>query len=166
MIMIQTMKPTPIPCVAAALAVAVMLVSPLRAEEGHGHGDEHGQAEVIAGPNGGRVLTGVEPHLEFFVTGDRKVKITVVDDHGKALPLGEQSVTVIGGDRLNPTRMSFKQDGNSLVSDKAWPAGNDFPVVVQIKVTPDAKTVFEKFNLNLNDCPECEYAEYACTCGH
>jgi hypothetical protein len=38
--------------------------------------------------------------------------------------------------------------------------------VVQIKVTPDAKTVTEKFNLNLEKCPTCKYQEYACTCEH
>lgn len=131
--------------------------------EGHDHG---AHAKKIAGPNGGRVLTGVEPHLEFFVTKDRKVKITAVDDHGKAIPLDKQSVTVTGGSRSNPTRMSFAKDGESLISDKAFPEGNMLPVVVQIKAKPDAKTVIEKFTLNLSDCPTCEHAEYACTCDH
>ena len=128
--------------------------------EGHDHGKK------IAGPNGGRILTGIEPHLEFFVTKDRKVKITAVDDHGKAVALGEQSVRIIAGDRSKPTRMSFAKDGESLISDKAFPEGNDFPVVVQIKAKPDAKTVIEKFNLDLSDCPTCKYKEYACVCDH
>ncbi|MDQ8190232.1 hypothetical protein [Roseibacillus persicicus] len=127
--------------------------------EGHDHGK-------LAGPNGGRILTDTEPHLEFFVTKDRKVKITVVDDHGKALPLGKQSVDVIAGDRKNPIVMKFTKEGDSLVSDKAFPEGNDFPVVVSIKTTPDAKKVRSKFNLNLADCPSCDYLEYACTCAH
>jgi hypothetical protein len=38
--------------------------------------------------------------------------------------------------------------------------------VVQIKAKPDAKSVTEKFNLNLNDCPTCKNKEYACTCAH
>jgi hypothetical protein len=128
--------------------------------EGHDHG------EKMAGPNGGRILTEIEPHLEFFVTKDRKVKISAVDDHGKAIPLAKQSVDVIAGDRKNPIRMKFKKDGNSLVSDKAFPEGNDFPVIVSIKVSEDAKKVREKFNLNLRDCPTCDYLEYACTCDH
>ena len=131
--------------------------------DGHDHGDH---AKKIAGPNGGRVLTGVEPHLEFFLTEDRKVKITAVDDDGKAVDLGEQSVTVIGGSRSKPTRLSFAKDGNSLVSDKAFPDGKMLPVVVQIKAKPDAKTVTERFVLNLSDCPKCDYLEYACTCDH
>lgn len=127
---------------------------------------DHDHGKIIAGPNGGRVLTGVEPHLEFFVTEDRKVRITAVDDHGKATELADQSVSIIAGDRSNPTRMSFVKEGDSLVSDKAFPEGNDFPVVVQIKAVPDAKTVIEKFNLNLEQCPECPNREYACTCDH
>lgn len=127
--------------------------------EGHDHGK-------LAGPNGGRILTEAEPHLEFFVMKDRKVKITVVDDHGKALPLGEEEVSVIAGDRQNPIMMKFTKEGDSLVSDEAFPEGNNSPVVVSIKSTPDAKKVRSKFNLNLNDCPTCDYLEYACTCDH
>ena len=127
--------------------------------EGHDHGK-------LAGPNGGRILTEAEPHLEFFVMKDRKVKLTVVDDHGTALSLGEQVVSVIAGDRKNPIKMKFTKQGDSLISDKAFPEGNDFPVVVTIKTKPDAKKVRSKFNLNLRDCPSCDYLEYACTCDH
>ncbi|MCB1065378.1 MAG: hypothetical protein KDN20_20985, partial [Verrucomicrobiae bacterium] len=114
-------------------------------EEHEGH-DHH---KAIAGPNGGKVIQEVEPHLEFFVTKDRKVQITALGEDGKAVPIGEQTVSVTGGDRSNPTRMSFEKKGDVLVSDISFPEGNDFPVVVQIKPSPDAKTVIEKFNLNL-----------------
>lgn len=153
---------------ALAAAFTLALAGTTFAEDKHDDHKEHAdhEAKKIAGPNGGRVLTGVEPHLEFFVTKDRKVKITAVDDAGKAAPLGEQSVTVTGGSRTNPTRMSFTKEGDSLISDKAFPEGNNLPVIVQIKAKPDAKTVIEKFTLNLSDCPSCEHAEYACTCAH
>lgn len=131
-------------------------------EEHEGH--DHDEAE--AGPNGGKVLHEVEPHLEFFVTEDRKVQITALGEDGKAMPIGEQTVRVTGGSRSNPTKMSFAKQGDVLISDTAFPEGNDFPVVVQIKPAADAKTVIEKFNLNLADCPTCKYAEYACTCEH
>src|SRR6056297_132527 len=40
------------------------------------HGDhEHAHGDIEAGPNGGRILDDVEPHLEFLVTEDRKVEI-------------------------------------------------------------------------------------------
>lgn len=130
------------------------------------HDHDHDHAHIEDGPNGGRLLTSVEPHLEFFVTEDRKVQITSVDEEEKAQPIGEQTVNVIGGSRSNPTRMSFAKEGDVLLSDIAFPEGNDFPVVVQIKTSPDADTVTEKFNLNLEDCPTCDNKEYACTCDH
>lgn len=142
----------------------------LQAEEkdhDHDKHEEHGDHEKNeAGPNGGKVIHEVEPHLEFFVTKDRKVQITALGEDGKAVPIGEQSIRVTGGDRSNPTRMTFEKKGDVLVSDTAFPEGNDFPVVVQIKPKSDAKTVIEKFNLNLSDCPTCDYKEYACTCDH
>lgn len=128
------------------------------------HEHEHGEGK--AGPNGGRILHGVEPHLEFLVTKDRKVQITAVDDDYEPVAIGELSVRVAGGSRSNPTRMSFEKKGDVLVSDVAFPEGNGFPVVVQIKVSPDAKTVIEKFNLDLSDCPTCKFREYACICDH
>ncbi|MDP4645492.1 MAG: hypothetical protein NWS80_00025 [Akkermansiaceae bacterium] len=153
---------------AIAFAGAGTLIAEEKGHEGHDHAEhaEEGHEEVKAGPNGGKVIHEVDPHLEFFVTKDRKVQITALDKDGKAVPIAEQSVKVTGGDRANPTRMTFAKEGDVLVSDIAFPEGNDFPVVVQIKATPDAKTVIEKFNLNLMDCPTCEHQEYACTCDH
>lgn len=108
----------------------------------------------------------VEPHVEFLVTGDRQVKLTFVDDDLKPIAPAEQTATVIAGDRSAPVRLAFQREGDQLVSDGKLPEGNDFPTVVQLKVTPDASPVIEKFNLNLADCPTCEHQEYACTCEH
>lgn len=119
-----------------------------------------------AGPNGGKILTTVEPHAEFFVTAERKVQITFLDESGQAIAPTGQTVTVICGDRSNPTKLTFAKSGNSLVSEGMLPEGNDFPTVVQIKSTPEAKPVTEKFNLNLAECPSCKLKEYACTCEH
>ena len=133
-------------------------------EEGHDEHEGHDHPEIIPGPNGGKVLTNVEPHAEFFVTDDRKVQITFVDDDVKPIALAEQTVSVIAGDRTSPTSLTFAKSGNVLMSDKALPDGNDFPVIVQIKTDAGAETIREKFNLNLLDCPTCDYKEYACTC--
>jgi hypothetical protein len=70
------------------------------------------------------------------------------------------------GDRAAPTKLAFTKDGDKLVSDKVVAEGESLPVVLTIKVTPDAKSVTEKFNLNFAKCPTCEHAEYACTCAH
>ncbi len=131
-------------------------------KEKHDHDHEH----IKAGPTGGRLIQAVEPHAEFFVTEDRKVEIRFVNDDNKVVAPGQQSIAVTAGDRKSPTKLTFAKEGDKLVSDKALPSGNDFPVVVQIKVSPDAKSVNEKFNLNLEQCPTCKHKEYACTCEH
>ncbi|GAA5481249.1 hypothetical protein [Haloferula sargassicola] len=142
------------------LAACAALLSPLsQAEEPHHH-------EKITAPNGGRVLTSVEPHLEFYRMDDGKVKITAVDDDGKVRPIGDTEVTVTGGERSKPTRLTFSKNGDALISDKAFPEGKSLPVVVRIKTSADAKPVYERFSLNLATCPECEHPEYACSCEH
>jgi hypothetical protein len=127
---------------------------------------DHDHAKKEAGPNGGRVIHSVEPHAEFLVTKERKIEVRFLDDSGKVIPPAAQTVTVTMGDRSAPTKLSFAKEGDALVSSAAIPEGNDTPTVVQIKVSPEAKTVTEKLNLNLNNCPECDHAEYACTCAH
>jgi hypothetical protein len=130
------------------------------------HDHEHGHDSIEAGPNGGRILHDVEPHVEFLVKEDRKVQISAVNDDGKVIPVTTQTASLMGGSRSNPTKMKFTKEGNVLVSDVAFPAGNDFPVVIQLKGSPDDKAATVKFNLNLADCPTCDNKEYACTCEH
>jgi hypothetical protein len=143
-------------CVAALFCLAIT-----KAEEPHKH--DH---RLQAGPNKGRLLTIVEPHAEFLVTKEGKIEIRFVSDDMNVLPPGKQVVRIIMGDRSAPTTLSFQADGDKLVSDKEIPAGNMIPTVVQIKVDEDAGLATAKFNLNLDLCPECKNAEYACICDH
>jgi len=138
----------------AFLAAALIATA---AEDKHDHGK--------SGPTGGRLITAVEPHAEFLVTKENKVEIRFFDEENKAVAPGDQSVSVIMGDRSAPTKIAFAKEGDKLVSDKAIPSGDDLPTVVQIKGA-DGKTVTEKFNLNLKDCPDCKHKEYACSCEH
>ncbi len=151
--------------VLAAVALGLS-VSAAEKKDGHGHDHGHDHGKKIKAPNGGRVITAVEPHAEFLLTSDRKVQITFIDDDGKAVPAAQQVVTVTTGERSSPTKLSFKKSGDVLVSDGVVPAGDGFATVVQIKTAPDAKTVIEKFNLDLSNCSGCNLKEYACTCGH
>ena len=42
-------------------------------------------AEKIKSPNGGRIISAVEPHAEFLVTPDKKVEIRFLDAAGKVI---------------------------------------------------------------------------------
>lgn len=136
---------------------------------GHAHEEhkegEHEHAER-AGPNGGRLIHSVEPHVEFVVREDRRVQINFLDDDLKPVPAGDQVLSLTGGDRSAPFRLAFVKEGNGLLSDKPIPAGDDHPGVLQIKADADAKATIEKFHINLSDCPTCKYKEYACICDH
>jgi hypothetical protein len=129
-------------------------------------GDDHKHEAAKAGPTGGKIITAVEPHAEFFVNKDKKVEIRFLDAGNKVIAPAAQEVTVILGDRAAPTKLAFVKQGDVLISDKAIPEGNDQPTVVQIREKAGAKAVNEKFNLNLSKCPTCANAEYACTCPH
>ena len=153
------MKSTLLTLAIAALGLAINV----SAAEKENHDHEH---EAKAGPTGGKLITEVEPHVEFFVNKDNKVEIRFIDDDMKVVAPGEQVISVTLGDRSAPTKLSFTKEGNMLISDKAIPEGENLPTVVQIKTTPDAKSVTEKFNLNLEQCPTCKNKEYACTCAH
>ncbi len=146
---------------ALPLLAALALYLPVAAAD---QAHDHQHAAKTAGPNGGRLLTALEPHAEFFVTADRKVRITFLDENDRPVPPSGQSVTVTAGDRAAPTRLTFVRAGDVLISDGPLPAGNNFPAVVQIKPAADTKTVVVRFNVNLSLCPDCRHAEYACLC--
>lgn len=154
---------------------AVALLTPFlfaedKGHEGHDHDNHsekaHEHAQEIAGPNEGRIITSTEPHAEFFVMEDRKVKITFIDENGKAIAPGDQTISAIGGDRSDPTRMVFTKDGDAFISDKPVPEGMNVPIILQIRAAADADNVTEKFNINFAECPTCEHLEYACICAH
>jgi len=119
-----------------------------------------------AGPNGGRILTSVTPHVEFFITPDRHLQFTFLDEQGRPVAPAGQTVTVTTGNRSAPAVLAFSRRDNVLLSDTTLPAGNNLPAVIQLKPAPDAAVVVERFNINLALCNECEHAEYACTCEH
>ena len=145
-----------------------MVPTPLFAEERDHDHKEHAEHDkkAVKGPNNGKMIIEVEPHAEFFVTKDKKVQITFVDDAGKMVPVKDQTVSIICGNRANPTKMKMEKKDGMLISTNALPEGNDYPTVVIIKASPEAKSVRAKFNLNLSDCPTCDFQEYACICAH
>ena len=130
----------------------------------HDHGHDH--AKATGGPNGGRLITIVEPNLEFLVMPERFVQITFLGHDGEVVPAGEQVVSAIGGKRSAPTKVKFVKKEGRLISTAALPKMKSMPIILQIKATPKAKSVRTTFYLNMSECPSCDYKEYACICAH
>jgi len=135
-------------------------------DHAHDHDHDHDHPRIEDGPNGGRLLTMVEPHIELFVMKDRKIQLTAVGDDDKAIDITDQTASAIGGSRTKPTRLKFTKQGSVLVSDLSIPDGLDVPLVITITPKKDADSITEKLQLNMRDCPSCDNLEYACTCDH
>lgn len=146
----------------ALAALFLIFVPAALSEERHDHTDE----EKEAGPHGGRIFTTTEPHFEFFVTPERKVQITFLADDGKAIAFSTQSVSAVAGERSAPTKFTFSKVGDSLVSDVALPKGMLVPLILTVKLSNTIEPIREKFNVNLENCSECDFLEYACICEH
>lgn len=144
-----------------AIAASLILSPVAMAEK-----DDHDHDHAMAGPNGGRVLHEVNPHAELLVTKDRKLRVTFLNEKGKPIAAGNQSIAAVCGKRTAPTKMKFSKKGNSFLSDKPLPKGMNIPAVVQIRMKAGGKKTNIRLNLNLEQCPTCEYLEYACTCDH
>lgn len=130
------------------------------------HVQNPGHHKKEAGPNGGRIVEGEGFKLEFFVKEDRKVQIAFLDHHNKIVPQKQESVSLIGGSRSDPTHLTFEQDGLVLLSQGTLPDIKNIPAILSVKATNEAKPFRERFNVNMSTCPECSLQEYACVCGH
>ena len=126
----------------STITAFALLVTPMTwaDEEKHDHDKhaEHEHGHDIKAPNGGRVLHDVEPHAEFFITKDRKVQITF---------------------------LTFEKTKNGFLSNEKLPEGKLVPIVLMFKNAKGQKSNV-KFNVNMADCPTCDFLEYACTCDH
>jgi hypothetical protein len=152
----------------STITAFALLVTPMTwaDDEKHDH-DEHAEHEHghdIKAPNGGRVLHDVEPHAEFFVTKDRKVQITFLNEDGKGVA-SDNTLRAIGGKRTKATRFTFEKTKNGFLSNEKLPEGKLVPIVLMFKNAKGQKSNV-KFNVNMADCPTCDFLEYACTCDH
>jgi len=118
------------------------------------HDEEDGHGKEEKGPNGGRLIKSVTPAAEVTTGKDRKLRIAFLDENQKPVAPAAQVVTASTGERANPVKLVFTkgegEDAAVLVADKPLPDGAHVPVVLQIKVTPDAKTVTERFEVHLH----------------
>lgn len=126
----------------------------------HEHDHDHDHEVRPAGPNGGRVITKFTPTIEFLVQEDRFVKVTTLDSDNKPIKAGNQNITLKGGDRSSPFTLLFDLSDGAYTSLSPLPSGQNLPVILKFN------SQISKFNLDLSDCPSCDYREYACTCDH
>jgi len=149
-------------------AIAILGWLPLTAQE-HNHA-EQAKTETShvtkAGPNGGKIFRSTQPPFELYLQDDRKIRITFLGEDDQPIDAANQRISAVGGSRSNPTRMIFAADGDGLISNIPLPDGNNVPLILNIKPTPESKTVIERININIAQCSSCSYLEYACICGH
>jgi hypothetical protein len=133
----------------------------------HDHGDGDHQPTGTPGPDGGRLIELNGRKAEFLFLEDRRIRITFLDESLNPVAGPEEaSISIVGGDRLAPFELEFSAEGNAFVSTTAVPEGRNHPVVIQFGGDGLNESVIRKFNLNLSQCPDCDYLEYACICGH
>lgn len=137
---------------------------------GHDHADEtahaeHTHDEKTGGPNGGRVITSVEPHAEFLVTKQQKVEVRFLNDANEVVAPENVRIRAIGGSRSAPTRLTFELKEMVFISNETLPEGDNLPIILTIAKAGQAP-VNERFMLNMSECPTCDYKEYACICDH
>lgn len=120
----------------------------------HADHDDDGHDEGEKGPNGGKLIKSVTPALEVTTGKDRKLRITFLDANKKAVAPGAQVITASSGERSNPVKITFAKgtgaDASVLVADKPLPDGAHVAVILQIKTSPDAKTVTERFEVHMH----------------
>ncbi len=151
------------------LLITALAISPVFSDEKdhkHDHGHDHGDhAKVINAPNGGRILKQVEPHAEFFITKDRKVQITFLNDAGKAVENGA-TLKAVGGKLAAPTKFTFVKTKHGLLSEQKLPEGMMVPMMLMFKDAEGKAAPRIKFNVDMSKCPTCDFLEYGCTCDH
>lgn len=140
-------------------------------DHSHSSGEDHDHEESApnpdkAGPNGGRLITSTTPNVEFLLLDDRRVQIVAVNSERQSTSAGDLVVTLIGGDRANPTELTFSKVDEKWISTQPFPDGGNLPVTLSVAADADAEASLEKFYLNLSMCPTCDRHEYACICDH
>lgn len=118
---------------------------------------------VERGPNGGRIVEFSEDesmHGEVTVKGG-SFHILLLDKDLKPVPLAQQSLTAITGDRAKPQKLEVTKDAKGfvlpLVKAGEW-------LILRYKDNADAKTITARMEYNTATCEECKSAEWLCKC--
>jgi hypothetical protein len=94
------------------------------------------------------------------VKGD-KFHIAVLDKDMKPVKIDKQTLTANNGDRENPKKLEVTKDDKGfivpVVKSGEW-------LIVQFKLTPDAKAITARMEYNTKACGECKKPEWLCAC--
>lgn len=122
------------------------------------------EQKLTPGPKGGKLLNDDAPRAEFFVENDHTVTLTFYGADLKPVPVTTQSAVVYAEGKGGRVKLDFEKKGDALVSKSPLPEGDGYPVMVQLKSTPDGAAKNFKVNYHTEKCDKCKMAEYACIC--
>lgn len=102
----------------------------------------HGDIEI--GPNGGRVIEfgGKSSVIGEVRVVDSKFQVELLDKNKKPVALTTEELTVTGGDRSNPEKLTVEKKGKYFVAPTV--KSGQF-VIFQLKTAPDAKPATARF---------------------
>ena len=118
------------------------------------------------GPKGGKLLENTAPRAEFLIGADNRVTVGFYDAQLKPVPATGQVVAVTAEPKSGKVTLTMEAKDGAFVSKEALPAGEGYPLVVQLKATADAMPQNFRLTFDLNNCGGCKLKEYACTCDH
>ena len=162
-----------LPLAVALLAVAALTACKKDEHAGHNHapGEKHGDAKAkaakpLAGPKGGKLLDNAAPRAEFLIGADNRVTVSFYDAQLKPVPASGQVVAVTAEPKAGKVALTMEAKDGAFVSKEALPAGEGYPLVLQLKATADATPQNFRLTYDLSNCGGCKLKEYACTCDH
>jgi hypothetical protein len=124
------------------------------------------EKKATPGPKGGKLLENSAPRAEFFIDQANHAVVTFYDAQLKPVAAAGQVVAVIAEPPSGKVTLTMEPKEGGFVSKEALPKDDGYTIVVQVKVSADAKPQNFRTKFDLGICGECKHAEYACICGH
>jgi hypothetical protein len=118
---------------------------------------------VEIGPNGGRIL---EFSKDETMHGEVTLKdgaffIGLLDKDMKPVPLSQQSLSAVTGDRSRPQKLEVTKGATGFIVPVV--KAGDW-LILQYKDSPGAKSITARMEYNTNVCDECKAQEWLCAC--
>ena len=100
---------------------------------------------------------------ELFITEDRTVRITFLNESNEPIAISTQEVSLTHSNS-DAQPLTKSADGMYVASSAKLPEGNPTPITITVKASSDAKPARARINIELTKCPDCSYPNYACIC--